>query len=54
MRTMHSEDFWFFFFSAVVAVLFACIPAGIGLAIYFDNPGWLILTAIGLIFGLAG
>lgn len=54
MKTLHAEDFWFFLLSAVVVVIIALIPVGIGLAIYFDNPNWLILSVIGLIFGLAG
>lgn len=39
---------------AAVVVIMAFIPAGLGLAYYFDNGAWIILTVIGLIFGLAG
>jgi hypothetical protein len=54
MRTLHREDFSIFLLSALVVLIIAFMPAGIILALYFDNPLWLILTAIGLIFGLAG
>lgn len=50
---IREEDCWYYGFGAFVVGLIVAIPAGIFLAIWYDNPYWLILTIVGLIFGFA-
>lgn len=38
----------------VVAVMLVAMPVGVGLALYFNDANWLILTLVAFIFFMAG
>lgn len=54
MRRPHAEDFWYWGLRTLVLAVMVGILLGLGLAYYTGSPYWLILAAVGLIFGFAG